>query len=62
MSVGIFIYGVVVFALVCLALGLIGWGIVHERRDRTSYEQAREVFGEPAAVLESSRDRGAPAR
>jgi hypothetical protein len=62
MSVGIFIYGAVVFAIVCAALGLIGWGILTERRDRTSYEQARRVFGEPAAAFEASRDGEAAAR
>ncbi len=44
--IGIFIYGRVVFALVCVALGLLAWGIVNERRDRTRFEQGREVFGD----------------
>ena len=47
--VGIFIYGVVVFGLVCLALGLLGWGIVNERRDRSNPEQGRAVYGSTAA-------------
>jgi hypothetical protein len=50
-----------VFALVCIALGLIAWGIVNERRDRVRFEQGREVFGEAAAV-ELSRERGGAAR
>ena len=52
--IGIFIYGAVVFGLVCIALGLLAWGIVNERRDRIRFEQGREVFGETAA-LEVSR-------
>ena len=48
--IGIFLYGTAVFALVCTALGLFAWGIVNERRDRTSLEQGREVFGDAAAV------------
>jgi hypothetical protein len=48
--IGIFIFGTFVFALVCTALGLLAWGIVNERRDRTSLEQGREVFGDAAAV------------
>lgn len=48
--IGIFLYGTAVFALVCTALGLLAWGIVNERRDRTSLEQGREVFGDVAAV------------
>jgi hypothetical protein len=59
--IGIFIYGTVVFALVCIALGLIAWGIVNERRDRVRFAQGREVFGEAAAV-ELSRERGGAAR
>ena len=47
--IGIFLYGVVVFGLVCVALGLLAWGIVNERRDRTRFEQGREVFGTLAA-------------
>jgi hypothetical protein len=47
--IGVFMYGVVVFGLVCAALGLLAWGIVNERRDRTRFEQGREVFGETAA-------------
>lgn len=53
--IGIFIYGTCVFALVCVALGLLTWGIVNERRDRTRFEQGREVFGD-AAALEVSRE------
>ena len=44
--IGVFLYGVVVFALVCAALGLLAWGIVNERRDRTQFEQGRQVFGD----------------
>ena len=59
--IGIFIYGTFVFALVCTALGLLAWGIVNERRDRTRFEQGREVFGETAA-LEVSHESEAAAR
>ena len=61
MSVGIFLYGTAVFALVCTALGLIAWGIVNERRDRVRFEQGRNVFGEPAAALESAASQDAQA-
>lgn len=37
-SAGIFIYGVVVFAVVAVACGLIAYGIVTERRDRRALE------------------------
>jgi hypothetical protein len=50
MTLTIFIYGTVVFTIVAAALGLLAWGIVNERRDRTSLEQGREVFGDAAAV------------
>ena len=53
--IGIFLYGVAVFTLVGGALGLLAWGIVNERRDRTEFEQGREVFGTRAA-REVSRD------
>jgi len=56
--IGIFIYGTVVFVLVCTALGLLGWGIVNERRDRTRFEQGREVFGETAALKVSRESEG----
>jgi hypothetical protein len=56
--IGIFLYGTFVFALVCTALGLLAWGIVNERRDRTRFEQGREVFGD-AAALEVSREQAA---
>lgn len=59
--IGIFIYGTFVFALVCIALGLIAWGIVNERRDRMRFEQGREVFGE-AAARDLSGKRGGGAR
>lgn len=59
--IGIFIYGTFVFALVCIALGLIAWGIVNERRDRMRFEQGSEVFGE-AAAREVSGERGSAAR
>ena len=54
MTLVIFIYGTVVFGIVCAALGLIAWGIVNERRDRTRFEQGREVFGEPTAAMQAS--------
>ena len=47
--IGIFIFDTFVFALVCTALGLLVWGIVNERRDRTRLDQGREVFGDVAA-------------
>ena len=52
MSLAIFIYGSFVFALVCFALGLIAWGIVNERRDRTRLDHGRQVYGEAGADLE----------
>jgi hypothetical protein len=58
--IGIFLYGIVVFALVCGAISLLAWGIVNERRDRTQVEQGRKVFGEPAAVQVSRHPEGAP--
>ena len=57
--IGIFLYGVVVFALVCGALGLLAWGIVNERRDRTQFEQGRRVFGDEAALEVSRESEGA---
>ena len=62
MTLVIFIYGTVVFGIVSLALSLIAWGIVNERRDRIRFEQGREVFGEPTASMHASKERGAPAR
>ena len=50
MSVGIFIYGSVVFGLVAVAMGLLAWGMLKESRDRTRPEQTREVFGEATAA------------
>ena len=46
--------GLVVFGIVSLALSLIAWGIVNERRDRVSFEQGREVFGEAGASMEAT--------
>jgi hypothetical protein len=57
--IGIFLYGIVVFGLVCAALGLLAWGIVNERRDRTRFEQGREVFGAAAARQVSRTPDGA---
>ena len=57
--IGIFLYGIAVFALVCGALGLLAWGIVNEQRDRTEFEQGREVFGERAAYEVSRQSEGA---
>jgi hypothetical protein len=59
MGLFIFIYGTMVFGVVSLAIGLIAWGIVNERRDRTRLQQGREVFGEPAASMETTRAHGA---
>jgi membrane protein implicated in regulation of membrane protease activity len=53
MGLFIFLYGTMVFAIVSLAIGLISWGIVNERRDRTRFRQGREVFGERAAAAET---------
>lgn len=55
MTLAIFLYGVVVFGIVCAALALIGWGIVNERRDRTSFAQGSEVFGAAGARSEAAR-------
>ena len=55
--IGIFLYGVAVFALVCAALGLLAWGIVNERRDRIRFAQGREVFGEPTAAMHAEGER-----
>jgi hypothetical protein len=58
--IGIFLYGVAVSLLVAGALGLLAWGIVNERRDRTEFEQGREVFGERAAHEVSREPEGVP--
>jgi hypothetical protein len=58
--IGIFLYGVFVVVLVSAALGLLGWGIVNERRDRTQFEQGRQVFGDQTALELSSEPEGAP--
>jgi hypothetical protein len=58
--IGIFLYGVVVFSLVSVALGLLAWGIVNERRDRTRFEQGREVFGAAAAREVAREPKGVP--
>ena len=58
--IGIFLYGIAVFTLVCTALGLLAWGIVNERRDRTLFEQGREVFGDAAARQISGEPEGVP--
>ena len=57
--IGIFIYGTVVFGLVCLALGLLAWGIVNERRDRRDPEHGRAVYGSAAAVKVAHNPEGA---
>jgi hypothetical protein len=61
MSLVIFIYGLVVFAIVAVALGLLAWGIVNERRDRIRFDQGSRVFGEPTAAMHSNDRRGATA-
>jgi hypothetical protein len=58
--IGIFIYGIGVFTLVCGALGLLIWGIINERRDRVNVEQGRDVFGETAAIQVSRVPEGSP--
>ena len=57
MTLLLFRYGTFVFSLVAVALTLIAWGIVSERRDRLDPERARRVFGEPGASAESARQR-----
>jgi hypothetical protein len=57
--IGVFLYGVVVFGVVCAALVLLAWGIVNERRDRTRFEQGREVYGEAAARQVARKPEGA---
>ena len=59
MTLVIFIYGTVVFAIVAAALALLAWGIVNERHDRIRFEKGREVFGEPTAAMHASSGRGA---
>ena len=59
MTLVIFIYGTVVFAIVAAALGLLAWGIVNERRDRIRFEQGRKVFGEPTATMYANDEGGA---
>ena len=51
MTAAIFIFGVLVFAIVATACGLIAYGIVAERRDRRQLEaeQAAEAAGEEEA-------------
>jgi hypothetical protein len=56
MTLVIFIYGTVVFAIVAAAFGLLAWGILNERRDRISFEQGREVFGEATAAMHAERN------
>ena len=57
MNLLLFVYGTFIFGLVAVALGLLAWGIVNERRDRLDPERARQVFGEPGASVESARHR-----
>ena len=57
MNLLLFLYGTFVFGLVAVALTLIAWGIVNERRDRLDPERARRVFGEQGASVESARQR-----
>jgi hypothetical protein len=54
MGLFIFIYGTMVFGIVSLAIGLIAWGIVNERRDRTRFHLGRGVFGDRAASMETT--------
>jgi hypothetical protein len=55
-GLGIFLYGIVVSALVATALALLAWGVVVERRDRRRPEQGREVFGARAAEYVASHE------
>jgi hypothetical protein len=57
MNLLLFIYGTFVFGLVAVALALLAWGLVNERRDRLDPEQGRRVFGEPGANVEKARHR-----
>lgn len=61
-ALGIFLYGLVVAALVASALGLLAWGIVAERRDRRHPEQGSEVFGAPEAAYVASHEDGTAGR
>ena len=54
--VGVFIYGCFVFAIVLTAVGLIGWGIRAERRDRQML--GAELAAEPATQAMASRAAG----
>lgn len=44
-EVAIFLYGLVVFAIVGAACGLIGWGVVAERRDHLEKDATAEAAG-----------------
>jgi hypothetical protein len=60
-TLAIFLYGLVVTALVVAALALVAWGIATERRDRKDPRERRKVFGEPAAAtIEAREERGEP--
>jgi hypothetical protein len=54
-AAGIFIFGVVVFAVVAAACGLIVYGIVAERRERRSLEARQDQPLEGEAVITSDR-------
>ncbi len=50
-EVAIFIYGIVVFAIVAGACSLIGYGIVTERRDRLQLDAEAEAAGAGAVEV-----------
>jgi hypothetical protein len=54
-AAGIFIFGVVVFAVVATACGLIVYGIVAERRERRSLEAKQDQLLEGEAVITSDQ-------
>lgn len=44
-EVAIFLFGLVVFAIVATACGLIGWGIITEQRDRMRTDAEADAAG-----------------
>jgi hypothetical protein len=62
-AAGIFIFGVVVFAVVATACGLIVYGIVAERRERRSLEakQDQPLEGETVVTSDQGETRALPA-
>ena len=54
-AAGIFVLGIVVFAVVATACGLIVYGIVTERRERTGLEAEQDHPLEGETVVTSQR-------